>query len=176
MNGFGAQKIHDAVKHMPKEADADFVVCTAHKSKGREWDTVKLSSDFPTNDKAGDEERRLLYVAVTRAKLVLDVSECPFFTGEGCVDLTAALIAGSQDREHANSSVIPPTPAVPKPQAGPQSWSWAKGKDGSWLLRGPKGVKPGTRVQVERRDGSVSSATVGRVEREWPDACLYRKG
>ena len=78
---FGADKIRDALKDMPEEKDADLVVSTAHKSKGREWDTVRLGPDFPTANKMTDPDRRLLYVAATRAKLVLDISECPPFCG-----------------------------------------------------------------------------------------------
>jgi superfamily I DNA/RNA helicase len=51
---------------------------TAHKSKGREWDTVWLNNDFPdvsvANGKpsfVSDEERNLMYVAATRAKHTL---------------------------------------------------------------------------------------------------------
>jgi superfamily I DNA/RNA helicase len=78
---FGAEKIRDALRDMPKEEAADLVVSTAHKSKGREWDTVRLGPDFPTANKMSDPDRRLLYVAATRAKLVLDISECPPFCG-----------------------------------------------------------------------------------------------
>lgn len=78
---FGAAAIRDALKDMPSEEDADMVCSTAHKSKGREWDTVKLGADFPTANKMGDADRRLLYVAATRAKMTLDVSECPPFCG-----------------------------------------------------------------------------------------------
>lgn len=51
------------------------VMTTAHKAKGREWDNVLLSDDFPSPfDSKGkwvgleDAERNLLYVAITRAK------------------------------------------------------------------------------------------------------------
>lgn len=61
------------------EADAEVVVSTAHKSKGREWDSVKIHEDFaPKLDKQGNPVPvtrawgNLAYVAVTRAKLVLD--------------------------------------------------------------------------------------------------------
>ncbi len=81
VEGFGAKKIADALRNMPDEEDADIVVCTAHKSKGREWDTVKLGQDFPLANKMRDEDRRLLYVAATRAKLTLDVTSCPPFCG-----------------------------------------------------------------------------------------------
>jgi superfamily I DNA/RNA helicase len=55
--------------------DPEIILTTAHKSKGREWDVVWLASDFPSNwNNKGewvglrDEERNLLYVAVTRAR------------------------------------------------------------------------------------------------------------
>jgi superfamily I DNA/RNA helicase len=73
---YGVETIVDALGKMPRSEDrCDLVVSTAHKSKGREWETVKLADDFTGPD--GDErpspaELRLLYVAVTRAKLVLD--------------------------------------------------------------------------------------------------------
>lgn len=67
-----------------KSEDADLTLSTAHKSKGLEWDSVCLASDFVAPLKAdgqahprwSDEEAHLLYVAVTRAKRHLDVSQC----------------------------------------------------------------------------------------------------
>jgi hypothetical protein len=58
----------------------DVVVSTAHKSKGLEWDRVRISDDFraPYEDKSGamvwpeDDEYKLAYVAVTRAAKELD--------------------------------------------------------------------------------------------------------
>jgi hypothetical protein len=77
---FTAAVIIEALQNMPREADADLIVSTAHKSKGREWDTVQLADDFPAEPK--DAELRLLYVAVTRARLTLDVTAAgEFFTG-----------------------------------------------------------------------------------------------
>jgi hypothetical protein len=78
---FGAEEIRDALKGMPDEEDADLVLSTSHKSKGRQWETVKLGPDFPTANKMDDAARRLLYVAATRAQYILDVSECPPFCG-----------------------------------------------------------------------------------------------
>ena len=51
---------------------------TGHQAKGLEWDSVKLSSDFefPTdalNLQGQEEELRLLYVAMTRARKILDM-------------------------------------------------------------------------------------------------------
>lgn len=72
----GAGQIISLLTNQPHESAAQVVVSTAHKAKGREWDSVKLADDFdPVNEEGGliDEEMRLLYVAVTRAKLSLDV-------------------------------------------------------------------------------------------------------
>jgi hypothetical protein len=63
-----------------REDDADVVVSTVHKAKGREWDTVRIHNDFPEpkEDEAtgikvvSRTDAMLAYVAVTRAKLVLD--------------------------------------------------------------------------------------------------------
>lgn len=61
-----------------EEKDADVIVTTAHKAKGREWAAVKIADDFTgmTNEAGlvAEEEVRLFYVAITRAKerLVVD--------------------------------------------------------------------------------------------------------
>ena len=62
------------------EKDADYVLSTVHRGKGLEWDHVQLAGDFKFKQDEGrltmtPEEMRLLYVAMTRAKHVLDVSE-----------------------------------------------------------------------------------------------------
>ena len=60
-------------------------VTTIHKSKGREWDKVilihnTLERQFPRGDSELTEERRVFYVAMTRAKTELVVlgGRCPF--------------------------------------------------------------------------------------------------
>lgn len=70
---FGPATIISALERMPGEKVAKVVLSTCHKSKGREWQQVRLGGDFP-DDLAlmADEEIRLMYVGVTRAKLVLD--------------------------------------------------------------------------------------------------------
>ena len=61
----------------PLRDDDYLVLSTVHSAKGQEWDAVYLlcvadgsfPSEFATGDPAGiDEERRLLYVAMTRAR------------------------------------------------------------------------------------------------------------
>ena len=63
------------------DKDYHILFTTAHKSKGREWDQVILSNDFPSHYKASGEwvglnemEENLLYVAATRAKMCLQVN------------------------------------------------------------------------------------------------------
>lgn len=78
-----------------REEDSDIILTTAHKSKGREWPNVKLGSDFNMIEKVASnrmepgekkpleinrEEFNLLYVTVTRAQNILDVSELAFFS------------------------------------------------------------------------------------------------
>lgn len=164
---FGAATILTALKSMPTESDADLVICTAHKSKGREWDTVQLAADFPTKSKCGDSDRKLLYVAVTRAKLVLDITRCPFFTGQDSLDISSVIqpIAKIEGGE----SVVPPTPVQP---AKRNDFTWAN-IDGNWLVRGPKGHS-GETVTVVRRDGSTAKRTLGSVVKDFGDACIYR--
>ena len=59
------------------EEDADIIVSTAHKAKGREWRAVKIGNDFQPpsgeDEMPSNAELMLAYVAVTRAKRKLDV-------------------------------------------------------------------------------------------------------
>jgi len=66
------------------ERRAQVVVSTAHKAKGREWDSVRVSEDFRDQEPQEDlvtgcvpdfeeAEGMLAYVTVTRARNVLDV-------------------------------------------------------------------------------------------------------
>lgn len=54
-----------------KEKDADLIISTIHKAKGREWNNVVIEDDFKLSEKTSDEEWNLLYVAVTRAEKTL---------------------------------------------------------------------------------------------------------
>lgn len=70
---FGAMEIVRALEDMPNELDATHVHSTAHKVKGREWDTVELADDFPDDiQKVEEADLKLLYVAFTRGKLLID--------------------------------------------------------------------------------------------------------
>lgn len=75
VDDFGVEAIIDAARSCVDEDRADIVISTAHRAKGREWDKVRVFSDFPqpTEEKPLTREDYMLnYVTVTRAKKVLD--------------------------------------------------------------------------------------------------------
>ena len=84
VDDYGVQIILDALDGGVPERQADVVVSTAHRAKGREWETVRLAADFDAQMRNGDSdphtlapgEWRLLYVACTRAQHRLDITGC----------------------------------------------------------------------------------------------------
>lgn len=75
----GPDELVSAARCLVSEPQADLVVSTAHKAKGREWPSVRIANDFyePTDEKGRPApveraEAMLAYVAVTRAKRHLD--------------------------------------------------------------------------------------------------------
>ncbi|MER8734241.1 UvrD-helicase domain-containing protein [Mesorhizobium sp. M1227] len=81
----GEKRLLWALNRSFDEGEADIVVSTAHKAKGREWRNVRLMDDFlktrearsPAEQAAKEQhdaaELRLFYVAVTRAKEVIEI-------------------------------------------------------------------------------------------------------
>ncbi|MCF9045602.1 UvrD-helicase domain-containing protein [Acinetobacter nectaris] len=74
----GSGPLKKALTQITPIDEADYVISTAHKAKGLEWDRVHLEDDyqFKLNQhdyKISDEELRLLYVASTRAKSSLNI-------------------------------------------------------------------------------------------------------
>ena len=72
---FGVSALIDALKQVVHESESDVLISTAHKAKGREWDTVKLAGDYLHPTDMDVEDLRLAYVSVTRAISILDMSE-----------------------------------------------------------------------------------------------------
>lgn len=76
----GADCVLDAVERLADESHARVTVSTVHKAKGREWPSVRVGGGFPAPVADADgvpgrlraEEARLIYVAVTRARVHLD--------------------------------------------------------------------------------------------------------
>lgn len=86
---FLIKKIKTSQVEVDKKEEADMVFSTIHKAKGMEYDQVRLTSDFLTEDRLLEtigssdkesldkgrlaEEVNLLYVGVTRTKQLLDM-------------------------------------------------------------------------------------------------------
>lgn len=80
---YGVPTILSTMEHMVNESDADVVISTVHKAKGREWGYVQLWDDFPRGyyEENGvakgrpmtPADWRTIYVAATRARTVLDI-------------------------------------------------------------------------------------------------------
>jgi superfamily I DNA/RNA helicase len=102
INAYGPREVLRIIGTLATdEADADVVISTGHKAKGREWGAVKIADDFkPTprrNPETGDliepemtdEARMLAYVAVTRAQYRLDPSGLDWARNVRSFDLAA---------------------------------------------------------------------------------------
>ncbi len=81
VDAHGPEAIIHAVERLSEERQAQVTVSTAHKAKGREWSRVRIGPGFrrPPADDDGRQrllnpaEARLIYVAVTRARDLLDL-------------------------------------------------------------------------------------------------------
>ncbi|KVN29707.1 DNA helicase [Burkholderia pyrrocinia] len=76
----GTAYLRALARQVAPEARADYVISTIHRSKGLEWKRVRVTNDFRFQMDGrrlilDDDETRLLYVAVTRARHLLDISE-----------------------------------------------------------------------------------------------------
>ncbi|MFH8343223.1 UvrD-helicase domain-containing protein [Streptomyces sp. NPDC018045] len=83
----GTEAVLQALDRLSEEEAAEVTVSTAHRSKGREWPTVRIADDFTGPDDLDERdadgeplpgpidlaEARLAYVAVTRARTRLDI-------------------------------------------------------------------------------------------------------
>jgi len=76
----GTEYLRSLARRITPEAKADYVISTVHRAKGLQWKRVKVTNDFRFKNIDGrltleEDEMRLLYVALTRAQHVMDVSE-----------------------------------------------------------------------------------------------------
>ncbi len=170
---FTPQRIIDALRHQPDEHHADVIVSTAHKAKGRQWESVKLMGDFPAGRKddseqqgrpVTDEERRLLYVAVTRAQLRLDVTMVERFAdwspsaAAQQAAVTAAAVPGTADA--VDNTEAAPVASAGRDEAIPPASAptliYRRAGDGEWVVFGPaSAIHEGTTVTVTKRDGTT---------------------
>lgn len=89
VEGGDSQEMIDVLHSYHSTGDELITLTTAHKSKGLEFQQVRLAEDFPSNyTKDGkfvglsDEESNLLYVSATRAIVALEYNE----TVQECID------------------------------------------------------------------------------------------
>jgi superfamily I DNA/RNA helicase len=77
----GTDFLRSLLSRISPESEADYVISTIHRSKRLEWDRMRVTGDFrfKTEDDRRttivEDEKRLLYVALSRARRLLDVSE-----------------------------------------------------------------------------------------------------
>jgi DNA helicase IV len=77
IENYSVDEILAVCKASVDEKNADIIVSTAHKAKGREWNHVRISNDFSAPEEGVEPSRpelMLLYVSVTRARFTLDMS------------------------------------------------------------------------------------------------------
>jgi hypothetical protein len=100
----GVEVILDTLEQLCPERDAEVTVSTIHKSKGREWTSVRIADDFPEPEDPDHVdingkplpvpidpgEARLAYVAVTRARHHLDLGGLSWITRHPDGNPTAA--------------------------------------------------------------------------------------
>ncbi|SLH44005.1 UvrD-helicase domain-containing protein [Mycobacteroides abscessus] len=80
VDAHGVEELQTAVDALVPEDSADTIVSTAHRAKGRQWESVKISDDYPDGANRRDDHRKnnskseamIAYVAVTRAQQLLD--------------------------------------------------------------------------------------------------------
>ena len=124
----GERKLWAAVSSaQEKEEDADIILSTAHKAKGREWELVRLAPDFLSSrlngvDPNAEAEVRLFYVAMTRAKRHLSVDP----------DLLATFTSGiwRQRKPEPRHSGRPVRPMPSQPSSSVQEERRPNGHDG----------------------------------------------
>ncbi|MGH3299313.1 MAG: 3'-5' exonuclease [Trebonia sp.] len=118
VDSYGEETIIAAVDRLAAEDRARVTVSTAHKAKGREWNSVRIGPGFgPSVDDDGEqrplavEEARLIYVAVTRPRRVLDI------TGLGWADGYEKAIASAGSGKSGKVPLIdlPLTAQLKKP-------------------------------------------------------------
>lgn len=119
----GERSLWKAVKSVEvKETEADVILSTAHKSKGREWDSVRLAQDFLSsqlcpNSPTAEAEVRLFYVAMTRAKRYLSVDQDLLMTFMSGAWKTKKPTASPQ---RVNGHIVPPAPLL-RPVSRPEA-------------------------------------------------------
>jgi N12 class adenine-specific DNA methylase len=131
----GPDGLIDMISRLTPEDDPtnppQLTISTVHKAKGREWNSVRIAGDFrgPVTDPAtgettwpSPEERRLAYVAATRARELLETGSLSWihdYPTASAADTPAE--APSQAPREAAPSPGPRPAATPHPPPAPGS-------------------------------------------------------
>jgi N12 class adenine-specific DNA methylase len=124
----GPAGLIDMIGRLTPESDTknppQLTISTTHKAKGRQWPVVRIAGDFrgPVTDPGtgeitwpSPEERRLAYVAATRAQTLMEIGSLAWI-----YDHPQATTPGQDARrQHATQLTEPPAAGVPQP--GPAS-------------------------------------------------------
>jgi UvrD/REP helicase N-terminal domain/UvrD-like helicase C-terminal domain len=150
---YGAGEVIRAIDGTVRTGSQDeLVVSTAHKSKGLEWDRVRIATDFkePLDKKTGEPlpippaDAMLAYVAVTRAKDTLD-------------DAGLAWVHGHMDR-------MRPRPGTDATAATPTA-SPASAPPVAAVPSGTTGQDFSAEVATARDEGAEATDPIGETSR-----------
>ena len=92
---------------LQRDAAAPVTVCTIHKAKGTEFDSVHV---WLTPERMDDEARRRIFVAITRAREALTIHEAAPFT------LFTSLLQGTKDKDLAGTQILSDDKAWERPE------------------------------------------------------------
>lgn len=134
--------------HTDNKAEAEWIFSTVHKSKGMEYDHVILTNDFLTEkaikdsideaEKISDveirlaEEINLLYVAITRAKVLLEIPES-LMPKDFPTTSSIKIIESKAKAKEVNKPII--KKIVTKPTASAAQQKWTKEDDQNLKIR-----------------------------------------
>jgi N12 class adenine-specific DNA methylase len=108
VDSHGPSAVISAIARLSREDQASVTISTAHKAKGREWDQVRIATDF-REPKPGEQsgepgkiprpDAMLAYVAVTRARKALDRGGLAWidnYTGQHLPETAASAVTLNQ--------------------------------------------------------------------------------
>ncbi|MFH8682650.1 UvrD-helicase domain-containing protein [Streptomyces lydicus] len=121
----GSQALLRALGRLVPEESAEVTISTAHRAKGREWASVRIADDFTAPDdldeRDGDgapvpgpidlDEARLAYVAVTRARTLLDIGGLSWINTHPAGDPRPTEAKPREPARTEHSEAGTPTPA-----------------------------------------------------------------
>ncbi len=116
----GAAAILGIIDKLSRDTRAEVIACTAHAAKGREWERVRIATDFPEPTPGRPVQRAeamLAYVAVTRAQSRLDQAGLAWIDNHPPV--TSRTEATMNTRKQITADPLTPdTEDAPRPYAG----------------------------------------------------------